>query len=73
MLHSMKEHKLYLDILDQKRKEMLPKMVFLRKEFGFYCAGGTALALQIRHRTSVDFDFYTRRNFDPNTLYKRLA
>jgi len=26
-----------------------------------YLAGGTALALQIGHRVSVDFDFFTRK------------
>jgi hypothetical protein len=35
-------------------------------------AGDTALALQIGHRTSVDFDFYTQRKFDPDKLYVNL-
>lgn len=30
----------------------------------FYLAGGTALALQIGHRTSQDFDFYSGQKFD---------
>jgi len=54
---------LYLEILDQKRREFLPKMGFL-KNLGFYMAGGTALALQIGHRTSLDFDFYMDKKFD---------
>lgn len=54
---------LYWDILDKKRLALLPKLKFL-KDAGFYLAGGTALALQIRHRISVDFDFYTPREFD---------
>ena len=29
---------------------------------GFYLAGGTALALQLGHRESVDFDFFSRQN-----------
>lgn len=29
---------------------------------GFYLAGGTALALQIGHRQSVDFDFFSPQN-----------
>jgi len=28
-----------------------------------YMAGGTALALQIGHRVSVDFDFFTPKEF----------
>jgi hypothetical protein len=40
---------------------------FLKKE-GFYLAGGTALALQIKHRISVDFGFYNQREFDSQSL-----
>src|SRR3989344_5823217 len=52
-----------LEILDPRRKELLSKLGFLNK-LGFYMAGGTALALQIGHRTSLDFDFYTEKKFD---------
>ena len=68
----MKKTKLFFEILDEKRQVLLPKLEFLRKEYGFYLAGGTALALQIGHRTSVDFDFYTPRTFDPEVLYRKL-
>jgi hypothetical protein len=30
----------------------------------FYLAGGTALALQLGHRVSVDLDFFTANEFD---------
>ena len=50
---------LHLEILDAKRRRMLPELEFLKKEYRFYLAGGTALALQIGHRTSLDFDFYS--------------
>lgn len=33
-----------------------------------YLAGGTALALQIGHRVSVDLDFFTQKDFDENIL-----
>ena len=46
------------EILEQKRRDFLSKLGFLI-DLGFYMAGGTALALQIGHRTSLDFDFYT--------------
>ncbi|HBL52335.1 MAG: hypothetical protein UT38_C0002G0015 [Microgenomates group bacterium GW2011_GWA2_39_19] len=29
-----------------------------------YLAGGTALAIQIRHRISIDLDFFTQREFN---------
>ena len=59
--------KYYLKILDQNQKEVLPKLNFLSKE-GFYLAGGTALALQIGHRTSIDFDFYVQKHFEAKEL-----
>lgn len=63
-----KKVKLSWDILDKKRQALLPKIAFL-KDAGFYLAGGTALALQIRHRLSVDFDFYNQKKFDSAEIY----
>ncbi len=40
---------------------------------GFYLAGGTSLALRFGHRVSVDLDFFTDREFDPETLAAELA
>ena len=49
------------NILDKKRQEVLKKLSFLKeKEYGFYLAGGTAVALQLGHRDSIDFDFFIR-------------
>ena len=71
MKRKMSTKRLYFDILDKRRVDILPKLKFLRR-LGFYLAGGTALALQIRHRTSIDFDFYTPKDFDPKALFKRF-
>ncbi len=38
-----------------------------------YLAGGTAIALQIGHRYSYDFDFFTHRKFDEEILVQRIA
>jgi hypothetical protein len=38
----------------------------------FYLAGGTALALQFGHRRSVDLDFFSRRDFDPEAIVSRI-
>lgn len=43
---------------------------FLGKFNGFILAGGTALALQIGHRISVDFDFFTTEDISPSLLDK---
>ena len=39
----------------------------------FYLAGGTALALQIGHRRSIDFDFFTQETFRNENLEKYLS
>jgi predicted nucleotidyltransferase component of viral defense system len=38
-----------------------------------YLAGGTALALHLGHRISVDFDFFTAKSFDAQRLVRQLA
>ena len=35
--------------------------------------GGTALALRLGHRTSVDFDFFSRRPFQPTALLHSIV
>lgn len=37
-----------------------------------YMAGGTALALQIGHRDSYDFDFFTEKKFDEKAVLQKL-
>lgn len=61
--------KLHLEVLNNKQREILPQLSFLKD---FYLAGGTALALQIGHRTSVDFDFYAPKHFDVKKLYQEI-
>lgn len=38
----------------------------------FILCGGTAVALHLAHRTSVDFDFVAESEFDPDTLYETV-
>ena len=63
--------KLKLFVLSENRKKIIPSFVTWKNEF--YLAGGTGLALQIGHRDSVDFDFFTKNSFDPNKLIKKLT
>ncbi|MGE4357536.1 MAG: nucleotidyl transferase AbiEii/AbiGii toxin family protein [Candidatus Omnitrophota bacterium] len=67
----MAKKELHWEIFDKKRLSLLPKLGFLKKR-GFYLAGGTALALQIKHRLSVDFDFYNPREFDSEEILLEL-
>jgi len=50
-------------VLSWNQKKILKNISFLQK-YGFYLAGGTALALHFGHRTSKDLDFYTKEHFD---------
>lgn len=38
----------------------------------FYLAGGTALALQIGHRTSIDLDYFSTRQIDTSALKNEI-
>lgn len=58
------------NVLDNTRRNLVLNFSFLSAN-GFYLAGGTALALQLGHRTSVDFDFYT--NTDLRDVLPLLA
>ena len=59
--------KIHLEILDKPRQIIFSKLYGF-KNFG-YLAGGTALALQIQHRKSVDFDIFINK---PINNYLRL-
>lgn len=63
---------MYWNILDAERLDFLSVLGFCRGE-GFYLAGGTALALQVGHRDSVDFDLFKPDAFDTAALLDRLA
>ena len=61
---------LYYNILDDERKNILHLLRCFKKDF--YLAGGTGLALQIGHRDSVDFDFFTKKDFSALDLFKEI-
>lgn len=60
---------MHWNILDTERKKLLPLFAQV-SDYGLYLAGGTALALQIGHRDSVDFDFFTEQDLDTVTLFE---
>lgn len=62
----------YPKILNVKQAKVLSKLSFLEK-LGFYLAGGTACALHLGHRTSLDFDFYSPKHFSAPDLYDKIA
>lgn len=56
-------------VLNNNQKKIIKKLGFLKN---FYLAGGTALALQLGHRTSKDLDFYSEKEFDSKALYSKF-
>ena len=61
----------YPEIFNKKQAKVFPNLKFLTGR-GFYLAGGTALALQIGHCTSVDLDFYIPEHFEAGELYDEI-
>lgn len=61
----------YPKILNQNQANIFPQLSFLEK-LGFYLAGGTALTIQLGHRTSLDFDFYSPKHFSAPDLYSKI-
>lgn len=61
---------MFYTILDEKRIALLP--LFKPFQDRFYFAGGTSLALQLGHRDSVDFDFFTREAINTSKLFEEL-
>ena len=61
---------MYYDILDKHRKKILPLLKHFKNDF--YLAGGTGLALQIGHRDSIDFDFFSNNGFDTSQLFSKI-
>ncbi len=59
-------------ILSESQKSALAVLSQQPAARTFYLAGGTALALQLGHRESLDFDFFRERGFDPQELLRQL-
>ena len=60
--------RIHYEALDNQRTKLLDSLATLTKNF--VLSGGTALALQIGHRHSFDFDFFSQKEISPNLLVK---
>ena len=61
---------LHPEILTKEQKELLPLVKKFYKDFGL--VGGTAIALHIGHRESVDFDLFSFEEFKNVNIKKRI-
>lgn len=55
--------------VDPKTLELLRKLMSLTELQDFFLVGGTALALQLGHRISIDIDLFTQIDFNAKTLF----
>lgn len=63
--------KAHYDILPQAQYNVLSELCKMPSEFVLY--GGTAIALHLGHRSSVDFDFFSSVNFQFDKLKASLS
>lgn len=62
---------MHLEILNQNQKELLDFISLFKREY--YLVGGTAIALHIGHRESVDFDLFKLSGLRKNDIYRKIA
>jgi hypothetical protein len=60
-----------LDILPASQRTLWPELIGVPPEFMLY--DGTAVALHLGHRQSVDFDFFAINAIDPAGLYGEIS
>jgi hypothetical protein len=58
---------MFLHILDEQRIHVLNQIIQIQPK-SFYLAGGTSLALQLGHRDSIDFDWFSDEVFELDKL-----
>jgi hypothetical protein len=62
--------KALLDILPSQQRRLWPELSQIPKYFVLY--GGTAIALRLGSRQSIDFDFFTERPLSADALLRDL-
>jgi Nucleotidyl transferase AbiEii toxin, Type IV TA system len=61
---------MHLEILNNEQKELLPFLSQFKREY--YLVGGTAIALHIGHRESIDFDLFKEKDIRKKDVYTKL-
>jgi hypothetical protein len=59
-----------LDILPEAQLRLWPELGGTPGDFTLY--GGTAIALRLGHRQSIDFDFFAQTSFEPDALLTKI-
>ncbi len=61
---------MFKNILSIEQENLLPLMKSFSSDY--YLVGGTAIALHVGHRRSIDFDLFTDKTFDPMSIRTKL-
>ncbi len=61
---------MHLEILSKEQIELLPVLSQFKREY--YLVGGTAIALHIGHRESIDFDLFKEKNIRKKDVFAKL-
>jgi hypothetical protein len=61
---------MFENILTKEQKNILPFLKKFNSDFGL--VGGTAIALHIGHRQSVDFDLFTNKEFKNSNIRRKI-
>ena len=62
---------MYKNILTKEQVQLIPVIKLFNRSF--YLVGGTALALQIGHRRSVDFDLFSAKPISRTQIKSKLS
>lgn len=62
-----------LDILPEEQRRLWSNLGVFSQEMKFVLYGGTAVALQLGHRSSVDFDFFSSLEFKNQDVFDKLS
>lgn len=62
---------MHKEILSDKQLDLLPLVKQFKREF--YLVGGTAIALHIGHRRSIDFDLFKYNGLKPTRIVSKIS
>ena len=66
----MTNNNFHKEILTKEQIDLLPLLKLFNKDFGM--VGGSAIALLIGHRESIDFDLFSLKEFSNNKIRRKI-
>ena len=61
---------MHLEVLNSNQNKLLPYLISFKRSF--YLVGGTATALHIGYRQSIDFDLFTISSLKKSRIIQKL-